>query len=86
MVLLANIEYFYQGSSPSFAFNIKRINKLLFPLKSSENLLFSDDVRGNRSLLICLNWLYVKSKFGDNSLDYQLKSEGFNRKIYPGVT
>ena len=41
---------------------------------------------GNRSLLICLNWLYVRSKFGDNSLDYQLKSEGFNRKIYPGVT
>ena len=36
---------------------------------------------GNRSLLICLNWLYVRSKFGDNSLDYQLKSEGFNKNI-----
>ena len=28
----------------------KRLNQLLFPLKSSENQRFSDDVRGNRSL------------------------------------
>ena len=28
----------------------KRLNQLLFPQKSSENLWFSDDVRGNGSL------------------------------------
>ena len=39
-------------SSPNFNFNInqfKWINQLLLPLKSSENLWFSDDFRGNRN-------------------------------------
>ena len=40
------------GSLPNFTYNIKRINQLLFPLKSSENCRFSVDFRGNRSELI----------------------------------
>ena len=32
----------------------KRLNSLLFPLKSSENLQFSNNFRGNRSKLIRL--------------------------------
>ena len=46
-------QYFlYKGLLPNFASNIKRIyvNYLTFiHLKSSENLWFSDDFRGNRS-------------------------------------
>ena len=42
-----------KGSSSNFPSNIKNefklVNQLLFRLKSSENLWFSDDFRGNRS-------------------------------------
>ena len=44
----------------------KRINYLLFSLKSSENLLSSVDFRGNRSSLVHLNSLKIRSEFEDN--------------------
>ena len=39
-----------------------RRNKLLFPLKPSENHWFSDDLKGNRSSLIRLNLLNIRSE------------------------
>ena len=44
----------------------KRINYLLFSLKSSENLWSSVDFMGNRSLLIHVNSLKIRSEFEDN--------------------
>ena len=40
------VEVKCKGLSPNFASNVKRINQLLFPLKLSENLWFSDNSRG----------------------------------------
>ena len=41
----------------------KSIYQLLSPLKSSENLGFSNDLRENRSSLICI---IIEAEFGDN--------------------
>ena len=40
----------------------KELDTLLLPLKFSENLLFSDNYMGDKSLLIHLNSLNVRSK------------------------
>ena len=40
----------------------KWISYLLLPLKSSENHRFSNDFRGNRRSLICLNSHYIRSE------------------------
>ena len=40
----------------------KQINQLLFPLKSSDNHRFSDDLRGNRGQLIHLKSFNIRSK------------------------
>ena len=47
---------------------LKLINSLLFPLKASENHRFSDDFRGNRCHLICLNSLNIRSEVWRRSL------------------
>ena len=46
----------------------KRINQLLFPLKLPENGRFFDDFLGNRSSLICLNLLNIRSGIWEDSL------------------
>ena len=38
---------------------LKEINQLLFPLKSSENQMFPDDFRGNRSYSLRSNSLNI---------------------------
>ena len=54
----------------------KRINIQLFPLKSSENLWFSDDFRGNNCILIRLNSLNMWSEIWRRSLnDYSWQFE-----------
>ena len=49
LVSIIIIQYIVKRLTPNFASNIKRINYLLFPMKSSENLWFPDDFRRNRS-------------------------------------
>ena len=44
----------------------ERINSLLFPVKSSKNLCFLDDFKGNRSYLFNQIRLILKAKFGDS--------------------
>ena len=46
----------------------KRINWLLFSQKSSEKLLFSGDSMGNKSLLIHLNSLNIRSEIWRRNL------------------
>ena len=46
----------------------KETNQLLFPLESSDK--FSDDFRGNRSKLIHLNSLSIRSKIWRRSLTF----------------
>ena len=83
------------GSSPNLLLilgEFKRINWLLLPFKSIENLRFSDDFRGNRSYLIRLNLLNVRNKFGDEHLTHLnglkvtvtdiLHTQGFLKKLY----
>ena len=38
-----------KGMSPNFAYDIKQINYLLLPLKSSENLWFSENFKQNKN-------------------------------------
>ena len=38
-----------KGMSPNFACDIKQINYLLLPLKSSENLWFSENFKQNKN-------------------------------------
>ena len=46
----------------------KRINQLLFPLKSPENQRFSDDFRGDKSKLIPSKSFNIRSKFWRGSI------------------
>ena len=66
--------------SPDSAANIKRIYQLLFPLKWSENHRFSDDYRGNRSWLIRLNSLNIRSNFWRRSRTKNQNSRFFRKK------
>ena len=47
----------------------KQINYILLPLKSSESLWFSDNFRGYKSYLICLNSLNIRSKLWQRSFN-----------------
>ena len=46
-----------KGSLPVFSSNIMEIN------------FYSDDFRGNRRLLICFNWVNIRSKIWQQSLN-----------------
>ena len=77
------IKYFYvyyiyfKCFSPSYCLQIwrlifsecKQTNKLLSPLKPPKNHRFSDEVRGNRTQLILLHSLYIRSKIWWRSLE-----------------
>ena len=47
--------------SPLILSEYKWIKQVLFPLKSSENIWFSDDFRGNRSQFINLNSVVIRT-------------------------
>ena len=51
--------------------NIKPINYLVFPLKSSLKRKFSVNFRGSRCLLIHLNSFYVRNEFCERSLRWE---------------
>ena len=63
--LSASILFFTRDCFPVLfliLIEFKRINLLLFPLKSSESTWFSDDFRGNRSYLIRINLVNIRSR------------------------
>lgn len=71
----------FKGSSPNLAWKlseIKRINLLLFPMKTLENITFSNAFRGNRSVLIQLNSFEFQAKSG-----HDLCNGFLNSLFYP---
>ena len=60
----------------------KQINRLIFPLESSENQRFANNFRRNRSYVICLKTLNIRSKIWRQSLTVPKNAQNAREKTH----